>query len=77
MEMISDFLNPYIFIGSEGILIEGVKKVYKWENGLMEIRAGNKRVAVYGKKLCPEYKTNDMLMIKGTVEKIELGRSRE
>ena len=75
--MISDFLSPYIFIGSADILIEGVKNVYKWDSDLMELRAGNKRVAVYGKKLRPEYKTNDMLLIKGKVDKIELRRSVE
>ena len=77
MEMISDFLSPYIFIGSEGILIEGVKSIYKWENGLMELRAGNRRITIHGKKLRPEYKTNDMMLIKGKAEKIELRRNVE
>lgn len=76
MEMISDFLSPFIFIGSEGILIEGVKSVYKWEEGTMDVRAGNKRLTVCGRKLRPEYKSGDSLLIKGKIEKIELGRSK-
>lgn len=76
MEMISDILSPFIFIGPEGILIEGVKSVHKWEEGTMEVSAGNKRLTVFGKKLRPEYKSGDSLLIKGRIEKIELGRRR-
>ena len=76
MEIIANFLNPYVFIGSEGILIEGIRKVGKWQNECIEVEASDKVLTICGERLKLEYKAMDSLLVRGRIEKIEFRRSR-
>lgn len=76
METIGQFLHPYIFIGPEGALIEGVKKIIRWDSECIEMTAGG-RVRLEGKRLEIEYKSMDSLLVKGRIETISFLRGRE
>ncbi len=69
METISLFLHPYIFIGPEGALVEGIKKIIRWDGECIEMSAGG-RVRIEGKRLEIEYKSMDSLLVKGRIEGI-------
>ncbi|MBR6633949.1 MAG: YabP/YqfC family sporulation protein [Clostridia bacterium] len=76
MEIIANFLNPYVFIGSEGILVEGIRRVGKWQNECIEVESADKVLTICGERLKMEYKSMDSLLVKGRIEKIEFRRSR-
>ncbi|MBQ7897302.1 MAG: YabP/YqfC family sporulation protein [Clostridia bacterium] len=69
METISLFLHPYIFIGPEGALVEGVKRIVRWDSECIEMISG-RRVRIEGKRLEIEYKSMDSLLVKGRIEGI-------
>lgn len=75
-KMLGDFLNPYIIIGADGILVDGIKRVCKWENEKIEAVSKDKRIIISGEKLKMEYKTLDSLLVRGKVEKIEFARDK-
>lgn len=75
MEIIANFLNPYVFIGTEGILIEGIRKVSKWQNECIEVESSAKTLVICGERLKMEYKSMDSLLVRGRIEKIEFKRS--
>ena len=66
METINLFLHPYIFVGPEGALVEGVKKILCWDTECIEMLAG-KRIIITGKRLRIEYKSSDALLVKGNI----------
>jgi|GEM_PF-1656090 len=70
MEIINDFLHSYVFIGPEGALIEGVKKIQRWQEECIEVISQDK-IVVCGKGLRVENKSMDSLVVKGSIEKIE------
>lgn len=70
------FLHPYIFIGPEGALIEGVKRIVRWDCEGIEMVSGRK-ITVKGKKLEIEYKSMDTLLVKGDICEIFFSRVKE
>ncbi len=77
MEVFADFLHPYILIGADGILIDGIKKVCKWNDDTIEALTHNTLVTVKGKKLKMEYKTQDSLLVSGRVASVEFGKVKK
>lgn len=76
MEIIADFLNPYILIGAEGILVEGIRRVCKWEDNCIILTTVNSKITVTGKGLRPEYKSLDSLLVKGKVDSVGFERRK-
>ena len=70
MEIIKDFLHSYVFIGPQGALVEGVKKINRWQEDCIEVISQDK-IVVCGKNLRVENKSMDSLLVKGNIEKIE------
>ncbi len=77
MEVFADFLHPYILIGADGILIDGIKRVCKWGDETVEAATRDKIITVKGKRLKMEYKTQDSLLVSGMVEAVEFGRVKK
>ena len=77
MKMISDLFEPDILVGAEGVLIDGIEALCKWENDIIEVRAKRKTVTVKGTNLRLEYKSLDALMVRGNVETIEFARRKK
>lgn len=71
MELVMDFISPYIFIGAEGVMIEGVRRITLWEEEKIELQLTRSNMAIEGKGLNFEYKSDEVIMISGSVEKIE------
>ncbi len=69
MERLADFLTPFIFVGPEGALIEGVKRIVGWDECEIEIEAG-RRIAISGNRLKVGYKSSDSVLIKGRIREI-------
>ena len=76
MEMIMNFLCPYIFIGPEGVLVEGVRRVCKWNDECIELISGDRIITIEGCKLKMQYKSMDSLLVNGTVKQIGFQRGR-
>ena len=74
METIGGFLTPYIFVGEEGILIEGIRRIVKWEESCIEVALLRGRVAVEGKGLRLEHKTLDSMLVTGHIHSLAFGR---
>lgn len=74
MELLADFLNPYILIGAEGILIDGIKRICEWNDECIEVVSGGKIITVCGKGLKMLYKSMDSMLVSGKVERIEFKR---
>lgn len=70
MEIISSFIHPYIFVGDEGVYVEGVKRIFRWESDVIVLQSG-KRLEISGDGLRIEYKSADTILVSGRVEKIE------
>lgn len=77
MELLFDFLAPYIFIGAEGIIIEGVKHIKKWDRGEIVVTSPINTITLAGKKLEIEQKTTDTLLIKGAVSSMTFGELKK
>lgn len=71
MELVMDFISPYIFIGAEGVMIEGVRRISFWEKDKIELQLVGKNMSIEGRNLNFEYKSDEVIMISGSVEKIE------
>ncbi len=71
MELVMDFISPYIFIGAEGVMIEGVRRITLWEEEKIELQLTRSNMTIEGKGLNFEYKSDEVIMISGSVEKIE------
>ncbi len=76
MERLAELLTPFIFVGPEGALIEGVKRIVGWDECEIEIEAG-RRIVISGKKLAVGYKTNGSVLIKGRINEIRFEGRRE
>lgn len=72
MEMRCGFLHPYVFLGPEGALIEGVRRIYLWNGERIELMAG-RRITLEGECLEIEYKSQDCVLIKGKIKRIITG----
>ena len=71
---VNALMSSYIFVGPDGVLIEGVRKIHKWEQECIELSA-ERKIIVMGSRLRVEYKSMDSLLIKGEVSCISfLGR---
>lgn len=71
MELVMDFISPYIFIGAEGVMVEGVNRITFWEEGKIELQLTRRNMTIEGKNLNFEYKSDEIIMISGSVERIE------
>ncbi len=76
MEIIRGFLEPFITVGSEGIMIEGVRRMISWEAERIELATRIKKITLVGKGLKMEYKSLDAILIRGQIDRIELGGVR-
>ena len=75
MEIMCGFLHPYVFVGPEGVLVEGIKRIYLWNGERIELMAG-KRIVILGEKLEIEYKSMDSVLIKGKRDDIYFVREK-
>lgn len=75
MEAINLFLHPYIFIGPEGALVEGARKILSWDSECIEMLSGRK-IKITGKRLKIEYKTMDTLLVKGKIFNISFSEEK-
>ena len=76
MEIMCGFLHPYVFIGPEGALVEGIKRIYLWDGERIELMAGG-RIIILGEKLEIEYKSMDSVLIKGRISAISFAREKK
>ena len=77
MELIAGFLTPYIYVGEQGILIEGIKSIRRWENGTIVVASPLGSIRIIGKGLEIDQRTEDHLLIKGRATSIEFeGKSK-
>lgn len=75
MEIMCGFLHPYVFVGPEGALIEGIKRIYLWNGDRIELMAG-RRIVILGEKLEIEYKSMDSVLIKGKITDLSFVREK-
>ncbi len=76
MEIMCGFLHPYVFIGPEGALVEGIKRIYLWDGERIELMAGG-RIIILGERLEIEYKSMDSVLIKGRISDISFAREKK
>ncbi|MBQ5746657.1 MAG: YabP/YqfC family sporulation protein [Clostridia bacterium] len=76
MEIMCGFLHPYVFIGPEGALVEGIKRIYLWNGERIELTAG-RRIIILGERLEIEYKSMDSVLIKGRISAISFAREKK
>lgn len=76
MERLAGFLTPFIFVGPEGALIEGVKRILRWDECEIALLAG-RTVVILGKGLKVGYKSSDSVLIKGRITAINFEGGRE
>lgn len=75
MEILCGFLHPYVFIGPEGVLVEGIRRIYLWNGDRIELMAG-RRITILGERLEIEYKSLDSVLIKGRVTEVSFMKER-
>ena len=75
MEMVNGLMHSFIFIGPDGALVEGVRRIYRWEDGLIELLA-ERRLTLTGSGLRVEHKSMDTLLIKGRIDNISFEKRR-
>ncbi len=74
MEKIAELLTPYVFVGNEGMLIDGIKCVHKWEEDCIQLIAVGKIITVEGRRLKLEHKSLDSILISGRITTIIFGK---
>ena len=75
MEILCGFLHPYVFIGPEGVLVEGIRRIYLWNGDRIELMAG-RRITILCERLEIEYKSLDSVLIKGRVTEVSFMKER-
>lgn len=70
MDILSDFIKPYIFISGEGMLIEGTAKIILWEKDCI-ILAARDKITVTGENLVLDHKGHGSVLISGQIFAVE------
>lgn len=70
MEILNDFIHPYIFISGEGVLFEGEVKIIRWEENCIILKC-RERIKVSGEGLSLKYKGDGGIGVHGKILSLE------
>ncbi len=73
MELLNDFIHPYIFISGEGVLFEGEVKIIRWEENCIILQC-RERIKVSGERLSLKYKGDGCIGVVGKILSLEFER---
>lgn len=71
MEIMNDFIKPYIFLSGEGVLVEGCVRIVSWESERI-ILVARDRLSISGCDLKLDFKGSGAAFVSGKIFCIEL-----
>lgn len=73
MDILQKFINPYIFMSSEGMLVEGTNRIIVWENERIILQSREK-ICVTGESLRLECRGEKTVLLKGRIHSVEFSK---